>query len=654
MSTEVLSQALLAGVTATFGGGSMFLLESAATPVTIIARQLGSGSRIRRFTSVPGGFKFTADNPTDGFNSLEIVSPVNQVIAIAIGDDDVAFSNNVTVSGTVVTSQLPYGAVSDLAPVVTVAGQAALFAANGARRSIKVSVDPLAVGASIVYLRKAGGANDLLAMKLMRALKVLVLAMLMTVARLAGAQDAGFPYFPIFGYERLNPSGSGGWAPGKFASRAWECELASSFNGNYYDDVAYFSGHNIGCPSGKNVNDIQDFLGLETNYEHPGVPLNGTGVSLGVATSVSTATPNTLTQTGAGWTVNNLTDQTLFDCGTSACSLDHSVNPGRGSCLIASNTATTVTCKTGQVIAGLASGDNYEILRRDIENYIAIAEPTIPRFSPFFWVFDRGQSEATGYGHVVQAALTLPIDANSAGLEFRSDGTCSAGAFGPNGNDLAQIAPQQLIINPCNSGAPTIANLRYAAGQGALIQGVDSAGTVHAVLQLGTGYWVMSTDGVTDYSCSGTTCNDGTTTGTLNLESPTIAAPNATSFTIGTPALPAATVKTGALSLTYTSGCGTGTTTATGTYTIVGGVVSLTITAGGLCTTGTAATTIIYGGLPAAATPTGTRGTMGCVNTTGIPLCTLVETLTDNTVRIIGATGVTFTGFTLTTITYTL
>ena len=162
MSTEILTQALGAGGSATFGAGSVFLLTAApGGPVSIIARSIGNSNKNRTFTNVPAGFKFTADSPDDGFDTLIVTSASAQTIQIAVGTDDVDFSQSVTVANTVNTEELPTGALTDQAPVSAVnAAQTHIVPANAARRMVTLSVDPGA--AAPVFFRSVNGANNLL------------------------------------------------------------------------------------------------------------------------------------------------------------------------------------------------------------------------------------------------------------------------------------------------------------------------------------------------------------------------------------------------------------------------------------------------------------------------------------------------------------
>lgn len=159
MSTEVLSQNLAAGVTATFGAGKMFLIASATGPVTIVATQLGNSNKTRRFTGVPAGFKFTADDDTDGFTTLQVTSPTTQAFTIAVGDDDVSFSNAVTVSGLVSTQDNPATTIAGSTITTAVTGSAVLIAANASRRRLTVTWDPATANNTVIYIRAAGGAR---------------------------------------------------------------------------------------------------------------------------------------------------------------------------------------------------------------------------------------------------------------------------------------------------------------------------------------------------------------------------------------------------------------------------------------------------------------------------------------------------------------
>lgn len=162
MSTETLTQAIGAGATVQFGAGTQFLIVTAAASVTVKAIKLGSSNKNRVFSNVPAGFKFTADSPDDGFDYLQVTSASAQNVTLAVGTDDVTYSNNVTVSGSVSTVETPAGTLTDAAPVVCNTGAAtAVVAQNLNRKRVTLSVDP-AFAAGTVYARKTGGTNNLL------------------------------------------------------------------------------------------------------------------------------------------------------------------------------------------------------------------------------------------------------------------------------------------------------------------------------------------------------------------------------------------------------------------------------------------------------------------------------------------------------------
>jgi hypothetical protein len=163
MSTETLSQAIGAGATVTFGGGSIFNLVTATGPVDIVAVRIGDSSKGRVFKGCPAGFKFTADSPDDGFSLLKVTSATAQTVTIAIGDDDVSFANAVTIQGSAVTSELQTAAVTDAAVKACAnAAQTNVVAQNLSRRMVTLTLDPGAAAGTVCYFRSTGGANNLI------------------------------------------------------------------------------------------------------------------------------------------------------------------------------------------------------------------------------------------------------------------------------------------------------------------------------------------------------------------------------------------------------------------------------------------------------------------------------------------------------------
>lgn len=110
MTSEVLSQAVGAGATITFGQGRIFNLLQAASPVTIVLETKNSSkpgqTRIRKFVNIPAGSKFTAKE-NEEWTFLKLTSAAAQNVTLFVGDDDMTFSNAVTVTGVAVVSVTP-------------------------------------------------------------------------------------------------------------------------------------------------------------------------------------------------------------------------------------------------------------------------------------------------------------------------------------------------------------------------------------------------------------------------------------------------------------------------------------------------------------------------------------------------------------------
>jgi hypothetical protein len=164
MSTEVLSQTLGAGGKATFGSGTQFLIVQAANPITVVAKSIGNSNKNRVFSNVPAGFKFTADDTLGGFDTLEVTSASAQTVILAVGTDDVSYSNNVTISGTAQTTEVPASALANNAPVAAAtAAQTAIVPVNGARKRVTLTVDPAsAMVPGTAFFRSAGGSQNLI------------------------------------------------------------------------------------------------------------------------------------------------------------------------------------------------------------------------------------------------------------------------------------------------------------------------------------------------------------------------------------------------------------------------------------------------------------------------------------------------------------
>lgn len=160
MTTETLTFPFAGGDTCYGPQGRIWYIKSAPTgPLSVICRKSGAGStNVRMFTTMPAGAKFKAD-PGDGWDILEIRSASAQNVEMIIGDDDVEIAQAVSVTGNASTIERPCASFSNIAPIVTGAVQAALFAANLNRRRITVTAH--STNTASVMLRVAGTANSI-------------------------------------------------------------------------------------------------------------------------------------------------------------------------------------------------------------------------------------------------------------------------------------------------------------------------------------------------------------------------------------------------------------------------------------------------------------------------------------------------------------
>lgn len=161
MTSEVLPQAVLAGVVATWGRGRIFNILALSSPVTITLEGKsvqGGQTNVRKFVNIPAGAKFTAPRGEE-WTFLRLLSSVNQNVTLFVGDDDMSFNNAVTVTGTAVVAINPSSSVNS--PVQSVLGGNALDAtgvpANLARR--RVTVYNLAASAGPIRVSDTGATT---------------------------------------------------------------------------------------------------------------------------------------------------------------------------------------------------------------------------------------------------------------------------------------------------------------------------------------------------------------------------------------------------------------------------------------------------------------------------------------------------------------
>lgn len=192
-------------------------------------------------------------------------------------------------------------------------------------------------------------------------------------------------------------------------------ELGSSpFPGNLQNDFVIAYGYNYGIvPNVRNraTDPMSNGFTLENNYEHT------------IVTSAATAgtTTTTLNDSGKTYAVNQFIGWTLY-------------NSTRGiSQTITSNTATSITTAA---ITGQVSGDSYQVLRRDVENYFQIAGDDGTNAQSFRWlaaIFDRGTMIAQ------LAPLTITGATNANPVEFTTS-TNHGMTSGGNGSNTGFVA----------------------------------------------------------------------------------------------------------------------------------------------------------------------------------------------------------------------
>jgi hypothetical protein len=161
MSVQNYVQQFAAGQTSKFPGGRAFYIRQASSPVNIVT--YGKPASPVNLTGIAAGSKL-GPVPVDlRWDYLEVTSPAAQTVEVVISDEgEFEEAGVVTIAGTVTVTQLPASSMTDLPPVSVPSGVlTALIAANTSRKRVTVCV-PSTPGLSSVFLRSAGGANNLL------------------------------------------------------------------------------------------------------------------------------------------------------------------------------------------------------------------------------------------------------------------------------------------------------------------------------------------------------------------------------------------------------------------------------------------------------------------------------------------------------------
>lgn len=142
-------------------GGRFFMLRTASAAVNISLE--GNAAAPVSFVAAPAGIMYGPIESPWRFLVLE--STAAQTIEIFISDEaEVKLSQQVSVSGSVVTQEQPASSLADTANVaVPNAALTAIVAANLSRKRVTISfASNAAIGAATVFFRTAGGANNLM------------------------------------------------------------------------------------------------------------------------------------------------------------------------------------------------------------------------------------------------------------------------------------------------------------------------------------------------------------------------------------------------------------------------------------------------------------------------------------------------------------
>lgn len=227
-------------------------------------------------------------------------------------------------------------------------------------------------------------------------------------------------------------------------------ETAAGFVGNYYSDPVLGFGYNA-CYSGGAITlpcVVTDPWGqdieMEADYQHNVLPIGITGSATGTATAGTTTT--ILTDSAQTLTSSTIVNEILYDSTRALSSV------------ITANTATTIT--VSPAIAGMASGDSYQILRRDAENRWEAGFGG-SRWSAISWNADKGRSLTAGALHLLNMEIAVPCDAQGYGMEFVADNLTNSAGSGS--GDVATIScSNTLSVKGFKTGIDTV----VAIGQG--------------------------------------------------------------------------------------------------------------------------------------------------------------------------------------------
>lgn len=153
MSTEVLTQTLVANTPANFSRGRVIFVQNATAAITIRVQQLQrKASQVVNLIGIGAGFKYKQEEAFQGFT---VVSAVAQVVTLIISDEDIDITNSVSISGVAAVSEVPTSTLVSTQTAAIATGNAVTVAANAARKAITFT-NPASVAQGTVFIQQVG------------------------------------------------------------------------------------------------------------------------------------------------------------------------------------------------------------------------------------------------------------------------------------------------------------------------------------------------------------------------------------------------------------------------------------------------------------------------------------------------------------------
>jgi hypothetical protein len=162
MTTDVITQAITAGGTVTFGRGRFFALLAATGPVTVAfedKRVGGSQTQRRVLNNIQAGTKMTV-NPGEEWTYIRLTSASAQNITVGVSDDNVEFTSAVSIVNTPSVFLAPTTLVSTPAQISLNSTQTTQIPANSSRKRLTVCGVSTNTGAVLLHQGAQGAVNS--------------------------------------------------------------------------------------------------------------------------------------------------------------------------------------------------------------------------------------------------------------------------------------------------------------------------------------------------------------------------------------------------------------------------------------------------------------------------------------------------------------